>query len=203
VASLAHPGGNVTGFTRNPGPEFAGKALQLLKDAAPNISRVGILAESNGGSWGHRFDGLQFAAEALKLKLLLHDVYDVKTGAEYDSILSQMIEEGADALFVFSDFVNIRYRNAVIGSVLSRWPCMTNDEPFLRDGFLLFYYTDWQELRRRAASYVDKIFKGAKPADLPVEQPSRFQLIVNLKTADALGLTIPRSILGFADKVIE
>ena len=80
---------------------------------------------------------------------------------------------------------------------------MTNDEGFLRAGCLLFYYTNWQELRRRAAGYVDKIFKGAKPADLPVEQPSRFQLIVNLKTADALGLTVPQSILGFADKVIE
>jgi ABC-type uncharacterized transport system substrate-binding protein len=171
----------------------------------PNISRVAILAESNGGSWGQRFDGLQSAAAALQLKLLLHDVYGVKTGVQYDAILSKMIEEGADSLYVFSDFVNIKYQNAVIGTVLSRrWPCMTNDpEIFRRADCLLFYYTDWQELRRRAAGYVDKIFKEAKPADLPVEQPSRFELIVNLKTAHALGLTIPQAMLGFADKVIE
>ena len=109
-----------------------------------------------------------------------------------------------DALFVFPDFVNNKYRATVIDAVLThRWPCMAQDQPFVEAGCLLFYYTDWLELRRRAAAYVDKIFKGAKPADLPVEQPSRFQLIVNLKTAGALGLTLPQSILGFADRLIE
>src|SRR5262245_60538106 len=112
VAGLAHPGGNVTGFTHNPGPEFAGKALQLLKDAAPNISRIAILAES-GVIPRHRepqFGGLLSAAESLELTLLFHDVHGVKSETEFDSILSKIVEERADALFVFPKFVNNKYK---------------------------------------------------------------------------------------------
>jgi len=204
VASLAQPGGNVTGFTHNPGLAFAGKALQLLKDAAPNISRVATLAESNGRPWGQREDELQFAAEALKLKLLLNDVNGVKSNTDLDSVLTKIIDEHADALFVFPEFVNNKYEQEILEFIsTNKLPSMGQHTSFVEQGGLLYYYTDWLELRRQAAGYVDKIFKGAKPEDLPVEQPSRFELIVNLKTAHALGLTIPMAMLGFADKVIE
>jgi len=118
--------------------------------------------------------------------------------------LHKPFEEGADAVFVFADFVNNKYRSAIINTVLThRFPCMAQAPFYVENGCLLFYFTDWLELRRRAAVYVDKILRGTKPADLPVEEPTKFQLIVNLKTAEALGLTIPQSVLALADKVIE
>jgi putative tryptophan/tyrosine transport system substrate-binding protein len=206
VASLAHPGGNVTGFAHLPGPEFAGKALQLLKDAAPNISRIAILADSEGIPWEQnpRARALSSAAKDLELTLLPHDVIGVKSETEFDSILSKIVEERADALFVFPDFVNNKYEKAILDfASANRLPSMGQHTSFVERGGLMYYYTDWSELRRRAAAYVDKIFKGAMPADLPVQQPSRFELIVNVKTAEALGLTIPRSVLALADKVIE
>jgi putative ABC transport system substrate-binding protein len=203
VAGLAHPGGNVTGFTHTPGPEFAGKALQLLKDAAPNISRIAILAETVF-TWEVRLPGLSSAAKDLELTLLFHNVNGVKSQTDFDSILSKIVEERVDALFVFPEFVNTKYEKAILDfASANRLPSMCQETSFVERGLLLYYYTDWSELRRRAAAYVDKIFKGAKPADLPVEQPSRFEFIVNMKTAEALGLTIPRSVLALADKVIE
>jgi putative ABC transport system substrate-binding protein len=203
VAGLAHPGGNVTGFTHTPGPEFAGKALQLLKDAAPNISRIAILADTVF-TWEVRLPGLSSAAKDLELTLLFHNVNGVKSETEFDSILSKIVEERADALFVFPEVVNDKYEKAILDfASTNKLPSMCQNTSFVEGGLLLYYYTNWSELRRRAAAYVDKIFKGAKPADLPVEQPSRFELIVNVKTAEALGLTIPRSVLALADKVIE
>jgi putative tryptophan/tyrosine transport system substrate-binding protein len=203
VAGLAHPGGNVTGFTHTPGPEFAGKALQLLKDAAPNISRIAILAETVF-TWEVRLPGLSSAAKDLELTLLFHNVNGVKSQTDFNSILSKIVEERADALFVFPEFVNTKYEKAILDfASANRLPSMCQETSFVERGLPLYYYTDWSELRRRAAAYVDKIFKGAKPADLPVEQPSRFEFIVNMKTAEALGLTIPRSVLALADKVIE
>jgi ABC-type uncharacterized transport system substrate-binding protein len=206
VASLAHPGGNVTGFTHQTGNEFPGKGLQLLKDAAPNISRVAILADLEGRPWERRpqAPATASAAKDLELILLPHDVNGVKSETELDSILSKIVEERADALFVFPDFVNNKYEKAIIDfASANRLPSMGQHTSFVEHGGLLYYYTDWLELRRRAAAYVDKVFKGAKPADLPVEQPSRFEFIVNVKTAEALGLTIPRSVLALAGKVIE
>ena len=203
VAGLANPGGNVTGFTHTPGPEFAGKALQLLKDAAPNISRIAILADTVF-TWEVRLPGLSSAAKDLELILLFHNVNGVKSETDFDSILSKIAEERADALFVFPEFVNNKYEKAILDfASANRLPSMCQETSFIERGGLLYYYTNWSELRRRAAAYVDKIFKGAKPADLPVEQPSRFEFIVNMKTAEALGLTIPRSVLALADKVIE
>jgi putative tryptophan/tyrosine transport system substrate-binding protein len=205
VASLAHPRGNVTGFAHTPGHEFHGKALQLLKDAAPNISRIAILADSEGSPREQpRFGALSSAAKDLELTLLFRDVNGVKSETEFDSILSKIVEERADALFVFPDFVNNKYEKAIVDfASANRLPSIGQHTSFVERGGLMYYYTDWSELRRRAAAYVDKTFKGAKPADLPVEQPSRFELIVNVKTAEALGLTIPRSVLALADKVIE
>jgi len=195
VASLAHPGGNVTGVTHNPGPGFTGKGLQLLKEAAPNTSRVAVLATSQS---------LDQLAAHLKVTILVHEVGGVRSRSDFDAILSKVIEEHADALFVSPDFVNGKYQSAISDFVsTNRLPCMCQNRPLVEAGCLLYYYTDFFALRRRAAAYVDKIFKGTKPADLPVEQPSKFQLIVNLKTARALGLTVPQSILAGADELIE
>ena len=203
IASLAHPGGNVTGVTASAGGDLAGKGLQLLKEGIPNISRVAILADTSGVSWG-QFDTLMSDAESLKLTLLIHDVNGVKSATDYRLILSKIIEERADALFVGAEFVNVKYREMLLDFVsTNRLPSLTQEKWLVEHGLLLYYFVDYLELRRQAAVYVDKILKGTKPADLPVEQPTRFELIINTKTAEALGLTIPRSVLALADKVIE
>ena len=205
VASFAHPGGNVTGLTHNPASGLDGKELQLLKEAAPNIARVALLFEFAGSPVQEQWlDGLRSYGTSMKLTLLPHDVRGVESSAEYDLILSKIIEERADAIFVHPEFVNIKYHQELIDFVLAnKLPSICQDVRFVEQAGLLSYYTDWLDLRRRAAFYVDKIFKGAKPSDLAVEQPSRFELIVNMKTAHALGLTLPHSILVRADRIIE
>jgi putative ABC transport system substrate-binding protein len=204
VDSLAHPGGNITGVTRSPGPTFAGKALQLLKEAAPNISRIAWLTDSSGVPKEMLGPQLSSAAAELKLTLLVHDVNRVNSRADFDMILSEIFEERADAILVAGEFLNVKYQGTVLDFVSrNKLPSMTEDKAFVEQGLLLYYLTETLELRRRAAVYVDKIFKGAKPADLPIEEPSRFELIVNMKTAVALGLTIPQSIMGLANKIIE
>jgi putative ABC transport system substrate-binding protein len=204
VASLAHPGGNVTGVTHSPGPKIAGKCLGLLREVAPNVSRVAILWDSGGMHEGLSLDVQRAAARDLKIALLVHDVKGVKSADQFGSILSEISEERADALFAFPNFVNGKYGQAILDFVTAyRLPSFFQSGGFVEKGGLLYYYTDWGSLRRRAATYVDQILKGVRPADLPVEQPSKFQLIINLKTATALGLTVPPSILATADEVIE
>ena len=207
VASFAHPGGNVTGVTHNPGPEFSGKCLELLKEIAPTISRVAVLDETGYGeekTEARESDERQVVARELQIAVLYHDAKGVKSAEEFAAILSAISEERADALFVYPSFVNGKYEQAILDfATAHRLPSMFQDTGSVREGGLLSYYTDWGSLRRRAAVYVDKILKGAKPADLPVERPSKFELVVNRKTATAIGLTIPPSILARADKVIE
>jgi putative ABC transport system substrate-binding protein len=198
IASIAHPGGNVTGLTRVPtGSSLFGKILQLFKEAVPSVSRVAIL--------GGLYPGMQAAAEELNLTLLEHDMSGVKSASDFDAILDKIVDERPDAVFVPGNFVNDKYRDEVLNFLSNnRLPSMFEETWWVekREG-LLSYFTDIQELRRRAAFYVDKILKGAKPADLPVEQPTRFKLVINLKTAKALGLAIPQSLLQRADEVIE
>ena len=200
VATLAHPGGNVTGLTRVPVDSgLMGKGLQLLKEMAPNISRLALLGTDFPGS------GIKDAAEKLKIAITVYETSDVKSAGEFDAILSKITEERADALFVTDDFSNVKYLGVAPNLLsMTRLPSLfERAEPVERGEGLLSYFTDVQELRRRAAFFVDKILKGAKPADLPVEQPTRFRLVINLKTAKALGLTAPQSLLQQADKVIE
>jgi putative ABC transport system substrate-binding protein len=204
VSSLAHPGGNVTGVTHSPGPTFAGKGLQLLKEVAPNISRVAVLWDSGALHEGLSLEVQRAVARDTQIALLPHDVKGVRSAEDFASILSAIGEERADALFAFPNFVNGNYGQAILAFVAGhRLPSMFQDDGFVEKGGLLYYYTDWLSLRRRAAIYVDKILKGVRPADLPVEEPSKFKLIINRKTATALGLTIPPSILIRADKVID
>jgi putative tryptophan/tyrosine transport system substrate-binding protein len=140
----------------------------------------------------------------LKVTLLVHDVSDAKSVDDFSAILSKITEGRVDALFAFPEFTVGKHRNALLDFVsTNKLPSMFQEARYVEEEGLMSYYTDFLELRRQAAFYVDKVFKGAKPADLPVEQPSRFELIVNLKTAKVLGLTVPPSVLAVAEKVLD
>jgi putative ABC transport system substrate-binding protein len=204
VPSLAHPGGNVTGVAHNPGPEFAGKSLELLKDAAPNISRVAILWDSGALHEDPSLEGQREAARALGLALLIHDITDAHDEAAFTALLSSVESEKPDAIFVYPNFIATKHRRTILGFIAAHHlPSMFQATSFAEQGALFSHYADWIKLRRRTAEYVDKILKGAPPADLPVEQPASFDLVLNMTTAKALGLTIPQSILVRAEKIIE
>jgi putative ABC transport system substrate-binding protein len=199
INSLAHPGGNVTGVTNNPGAGFAVKQLQLHKEAAPKSSRVAVLMTSSNSAEALAFKAMQDGAPALDLIVVR---FLVDSRAEID--LPGLSQTHADALHVFPNPINYAHVNAILAyAATNRLPTVFGDRWFVEAGGLMSYWTDWLDLRRRAADFVDKIIRGAKPGDLPVEQPTKFELIVNLKTAKALGLTIPQSILARADEVIE
>src|SRR5262249_11317548 len=159
--------------------------------------RVAVLTDtSTGVVEGLAREAQAAAAGQLQLTLVAHDVKDVKSAGDFDPIFAAIIQEGADALVVFANFVNGKYGRKITQFALqNRLPSMYAETWYVEVGGLVSYYTDWLNLRRRAAIYVDKILKGAKPADLPVEQPTKFELVINLQTAKALGLTIPQSIL--------
>jgi ABC-type uncharacterized transport system substrate-binding protein len=202
VPSLARPGGNVTGVAHNPGPEFAGKSLELLKDASPKISRVAILWDSGALHEDPSLEGQREAAKALGLTLLIHDITDAQSDEAFAALLSAVKAEAPDAVFIYPNFISGKHAGTILAFLMAnRLPSMWQDARV--KGPLFSHYADWDVLRRRTADYVDKILKGASPADLPVEQPQSFDLVVNLKTAKALGLTIPQSILLRAAKIID
>jgi putative ABC transport system substrate-binding protein len=204
VSSLSRPGGNVTGVAHNPGPEFAGKSLELLKDASPKISRVAILWDSAALHENPSLEGQRTAARSLGLSLLIHDIADAHTDTEFATVLAAVKAEAAEAIFVYPNFIAAKHRRAILTFLsTNRLPSMFQDASFVEQGALFSYYTNWVDLRRRTAEYVDKILKGAKPGDLPVEQPTKFELVINMKTARAFGLTIPPELLLRADRVIE
>ena len=199
VQSLARPGGNVTGFAFFIDPEFHAKRLQLLKEALPQISRVAFLGLKS--EWedpvGQR---LQAAARALRLTLFLAE----HTPTQYADAFSIVTRERPDALFVSSEPSNYANRHLVVDFAnRHRLPSMHGFRESVELGGLMAYGADNVDLYRRAAGYVDKILKGANAAHLPVEQPTKFELVINLNTAKALGLTIPPSVLMRADRVIE
>jgi|RhiMethySRZTD1v2_1073278.scaffolds.fasta_scaffold422971_1 putative tryptophan/tyrosine transport system substrate-binding protein len=197
VASLAHPGGNLTGLANNPGQGFSGKQIELLKEAVPTLSRVGVF-------WDSTFQDVrdyEAAAQALGITVISADVQKPEHVA---AAFATMLQERAEALFVTAAAQNVRhYRQIVEFATVHRLPTMFDDSGVVEAGGLMSYFLNWSDLRRRSAVYVDKILKGAKPADLPVEQPTTFELIINLKTAQALGLTIPPSLLFQANEVIR
>jgi putative ABC transport system substrate-binding protein len=200
VASLARPGGNVTGVTNSPGPAFFLKQIQLLKETAPGITRVGVLTDPRIDPESLSIKAAQNGASAVRVVLVPIEV----TGDAFDSAV--LARARPDALFLFPNNPNWTHRATIMQfATRNHLPTMYPEgrEGLVGTGALLSYFTDWLELRRRAAMFVDKILKGAKPGDLPVEEPTKFQLIVNLKTADTLGLTIPQSILARADDVIQ
>jgi putative ABC transport system substrate-binding protein len=204
VPSLARPGGNITGVAHNPGPEFAGKSLQLLKDAAPKISRVAILWDSGALHEDPSLDGQREAAKALGLTLLIHDIVDAHSDQAFDDLLASIAAEAPDAVFIYPNFISAKHVRKILAFVAAHHlPSMFQNADVADQGALFSHYADWHVLRRRTADYVDKILKGTPPGLLPVEQPQRFDLVVNLRTARALGLTIPPSILLRAARVIE
>ena len=200
VDSLASPGGNVTGFADLPGREIEGKRLELLKEAVPTVTRVAVVLDSSS-----RRDSrpLEEAAKALGFTLLLSDE-EVEAPDEFQSAFARMIRERADALYAPETPVNVRHRSLIIKlAAMNRIPTMFGSREFVEAGGLMSYGSSFADLFRRVASYVDKILKGTTPADLPVQQPERFELIINLKTAKKIGIRIPPVLLMRADKVIK
>ena len=201
VTSLAHPGGNVTGLTNNPGAGFVGKLIQLLKEAAPAVSRVGVLRDSTNRAEADAFRAAQAAATAMGMTAVDGDVHDA---AAIPEVLAAVVRAGANGLYVGPSALNSKQLKLIADFTLAnRLPAIFGDKEFVSAGGLMSYWTDWSDLRRRSAVYVNQILKGAKPADLPVEQPTKFELVINVSTAKALGLTIPQSLLLRADEVIQ
>jgi len=200
VASLARPGGNITGVSFQE-TELSGKRLELLKEAVPRLSRVAVLWNTADLGMSLRSREIQAAARALGLTL---QPLGVREPSDFDGAFSAMARERPDALFVVADPLTTLNRRRILDfAAKGRLPAMYEFSSYVNDGGLMAYGPSFSEMSRRAAVYVDKVLKGARPADLPVEQPTRFELAVNLKTAKALGLTIPPSIMVRADQVIQ
>ncbi len=202
VASLARPGGNITGlsfFT----PELVGKRLELLKQTVPGVSRVAVLWNPGGLGESTEKDVLKRAEVAARaIGVQLHFV-EARGPADFDRVFSDMTRARAGALTVLTSAMLFEERKRLVDLVAkNRLPAVYPWREFVDAGGLMAYGPDLADLFRRAATYVDKILKGAKPGDLPVEQPTKFELVINLKTAKALGLTIPPSLLQRADQVI-
>jgi ABC-type uncharacterized transport system substrate-binding protein len=202
VASLARPGGNVTGFS-SLASELITKRLEVLKDAVPKLSRVGLLMAA-GGSIARdlQLKGLRAAATALKLKLEEIETQRDAKGLESAFKTAQQKQVGAIMTTTGSRFFAERKRIVEL-AVKYRLPAIYFLKEFVDEGGLMSYGTDYADLFRRSAHYVDKILKGAKPADLPVQQATKFEFVINLKAANQIGLTIPPNVLVRADRVIK
>jgi putative ABC transport system substrate-binding protein len=200
VSSLAHPGGNVTGVTVF-GPGLAAKRLELLKEVVPNMARVAFLW--NPANPDQKFSLNEVQAGARALGVTLQSV-EARSREELERALTTMKQSRPSALLMTADGVLHRYIGRIVAfTAEARLPVMYQLREAVDRGGLMSYGASLPDLGRRAASYVDKILKGAKPADLPVEQPTKFELVINLKTAKALGLTIPQPLLLRADQVIQ
>ena len=201
VASLARPGGNVTGLTVDAGGEILGKRFELLKEILPNLSRLGILFNPDVPVIRSRLTSMAEPARALGLTLVPVEARGLNA---LEQAFAIMVKERAQAFVVQGDSVMFNYRGQIAEMALrNRLPAASVQRELAEAGFFLSYGADLRDLYRRSAFFVDRIFKGAKPADLPVEQPTKFELVINLKTAKALGLEIPPSLLTRADEVIE
>jgi putative ABC transport system substrate-binding protein len=200
VASLARPGGNITGLT-SLSPELSGKRLELLKEVIPGISRVAILWNPTNTSNSLQLKEVQAAAQTLALRM---QSLEVSKPDDFEHAFSAMARERADAFVAFADpFLTTHGVRLVDLSAKNRLPAIYANRRHVEAGGLMSYAPDVSYTDRRLPYYVDRILKGAKPADLPVEQPTKFELVINLKAAKQIGLTIPQSVLYRADKVIK
>jgi len=203
VTSLARPGGNVTGLSALI-PELVGKCLELLTQAVPRVSRVAVLWQPGGLGDRTEKDMLQAAEVAARALGVRPQFVEARGPAEFDRAFSDMTRARAGALTVWTSVMFINERRRLVDlAAQNRLPAVYAQREFVDAGGLMAYGPNVADLFRRAATYVDKILKGAKPADLPVEQPTKFELVINMTTAKALGLTIPPSLLGRADHVVE
>jgi len=200
IASLPRPGGNVTGMTYL-GHEVFTKGLELLKEAVPGISRVAVFMQATDPAQMAIYSEVDAAARVLGVSL--HRT-GVRSAADLDDAFAAVLRQRAQALLVYPlSLAPASVHKIAEFAVRNRLPTMTVQESYVQAGFLASYGPSIPEQFKRAAVYVDKILRGAKPSDLPVEQPTKFELVINLKTAKALGLTIPQSVLGRADEVIQ
>jgi putative ABC transport system substrate-binding protein len=198
VASLARPGGNITGLSQL-GPELAGKRLELLKETVPKITRVAYFR--NPATPGTELRGMQAVAPALGLQL---QFLEVRSPNDFDSAFKAALKERANALSTATNPVITGHKERIMDfAAKNRLPAIYPRSEFVDAGGLMFYGVNFLDLWRRAATYVDKILKGTQPAELPVEQPTKFEFIINLKAAKQIGLTIPPNVLARADRVIR
>jgi putative ABC transport system substrate-binding protein len=201
VANLARPKENVTGFTIL-GPELEAKRLELLKQTVPSAARVAILRNPSNPAVVSYFEAIKTASQSLRIAV--DPVAEVRRADEFDDAFSAIVSARPDALAVLADRFLLAHRKRIVEfAAANRLPSMYPYREYVDAGGLISYAPSNVELFRGAAIYVDKILKGAKPTDLPVQEPTKFELVVNLKTAKALGLTIPPTLLFTADEVIE
>lgn len=201
VASLARPGGNVTGLSLTPTLAISGKQLELLKETFPTVGHVAVLANPANLPTADLLTATELAAQSLRLRIR---VVQVREPRKFDDAFAVMKNERIPALLVIPDpLVNDNRDRIVAFAAANRLPAIYPYRTFVDAGGLMSYGVDLSDLSRRAATYVDRILKGARPADLPIEQPTKFELVINLKTAKALGLTIPPSVLLRADQILE
>jgi putative ABC transport system substrate-binding protein len=201
VDSLAHPGGNITGITLLT-RDLSGKRLELFKEVVPAISRVGILLDADAPSASSELKGYEAAARALKVELQSLEVRG--PNPDFPAAFAAAAKGRVSALIaVRISLINLNSKRIADLAIKNRLPLMNEASQFVETGGLVSYANSDAESFRRAAYYVDRILKGAKPADLPVEQPTKFELVINLKTAKQIGLTIPPNVLARADRVIK
>jgi putative tryptophan/tyrosine transport system substrate-binding protein len=200
VASLARPGGNITGLS-SLSPELSGKRLELLKEIVPKVNRVAVLGTSTNPGNAQGLKETELAAKAFGVQVQYLDVLDPK---DIEIAFREAGRGRADAVLSLGGPIVLAQRTKVVAlAVKNRLPAIYNRPEFVDAGGLVSYSASFTDMTRRAATYVDKILKGAKPADLPVEQPTKFEFIVNLKAAKKIDLTIPPNVLARADKVIK
>jgi ABC-type uncharacterized transport system substrate-binding protein len=200
VASLARPGGNITGLATL-APELSGKQLELMKEIVPRLSRVAVLGSSTRSGNAQSVKETELAAGAFGVKL---QYLDLRGPKDIETAFRAASNGRADAVLVLTSSVATSQRTQITDlAIKNRLPAVYDRTEFVEDGGLMTYSVSSTDLFRRAATYVDKILKGAKPADLPVEQPKKFELIINLKAAKQIGLTIPPNLLARADRVIK
>jgi putative ABC transport system substrate-binding protein len=200
AASLVRPGGNVTGLA-SLFPELAAKRLELLRETLPGVSRVAVLWNAANPGNAHQFEATKVAARTMSLRL---QSVEVRGPDDFQSALAAMTRARPEALLILADPLILAYRTQIVDfAARRRLPTMHPFRESVEVGGLMAYSVDLPDMYRRAATYVDKILRGAKPADLPIEQPTKFEFVINMKAAQVLGLAIPQSILLRADRVVE
>jgi putative ABC transport system substrate-binding protein len=200
VTNLAHPGGNVTGCSSR-AAELEAKRLELLKEAVPGLSRVTILFNPTNHYMPLALRSAQEGSQSLHVSLVVYEVHDTAT---LDAVFATLTKDRPDALMVPADTFLVSQRSRIAQfAIENQLPSVYPYREYIEAGGLIAYTPNYHDLFRRAANYVDKILKGAKPGELPIQQPTRFHLLINLKTARAVGLTMPRRLLASADELIE
>jgi putative tryptophan/tyrosine transport system substrate-binding protein len=200
AASLARPGGNITGLATL-SPEISGKEFELLREIAPKLSRVAVLGNATQPGNPQALREINLAADGFGVQL---QYLEIQAPRDIETSFQAASKEHAHAGLVLSGTVLLSQRKQIVDlAIKSRLPTIYNRPEYVEDGGLVFYGVSYTDLFRRAATYVDKILKGAKPADLPIEQPKKFEFIINLKAAKQIGLTIPPNVLARADRVIR